>query len=334
MALIFFDGFDGDMVMSEWGSAVGSPATGRDGVANNGRTTNASLSMGLPAAYDTVILGVAFMYSNVNETTSGGTIYGLRNGATDHLVFKVSAAGFLEMRLTSPTGTLLRTGTTPLLVNVWNHFQIKANLHLTAGNVEVRVNGKTEFTYTGQTATATVQVTGLSWTHSAFQNVYDDFWICDGTDGTATQGRSNNDFLGDCKVAPLLPSAAGAVTGWTPSTGANWAAVDEVPPNTTDYVSSVAASAQQDLYAMTDLPVTATTVFAMRPMYWAQKTDAGNAFIKPLIREPDGTVVSQAALALSTSYARAQGATVYKKSGGSVWSPADVNGMQFGQESA
>jgi hypothetical protein len=53
----------------------------------------------------------------------------------------------------------------------------------------------------------------------------------------------NSKALGEGFVVHLIPNGAGATTQLTPSAGSNFQCVDEVPPNTRDYVSSSTAVA-------------------------------------------------------------------------------------------
>jgi hypothetical protein len=338
MALQFFDGFEGGDAFSkpEWGGLPGSVSNGRDGAAQGGRGVSGQLGFTLPTPAATVIWGCALMYTDGRFLTQAGlnTLWTLRIGATDHLVLHLNGSGLLELRLSTASGTLLRTGTTVFPINTWMQIQLKANVHLTAGSCEVRVNGVTEFTYTGQTGTATGNVSALIFTAPAFWDQFDDFYVCDGVDATATQGRPNNDFLGDVKVVTLVASGAGASTTWTPTVAPNWNTVKEVIPNTTDYVATAAGTGLQDFYAMTDLAANANSVIAMRPVLYTQKSDAGTGVIKPLIRQPDGTVITGTGLAQSTAWNKLIPSSTFTKTDGSLWSPADVNNMQLGVESA
>jgi hypothetical protein len=69
------------------------------------------------------------------------------------------------------------------------------------------------------------------------------------------------------------------VTEWTPSTGTNFGAVDEVPANGSDYVSESTAG-ETDLYAFAD-PTIAGTIVGIRQSLLARKvtgdTDLTNA---------------------------------------------------------
>ena len=140
-------------------------------------------------------------------------------------------------------------------------------------------------------------LTQIAWTGSgSWDQTIDDLYLVD-----LTGPYPFNDRLGNVKVEQLLPSAAGATTQWTPSTGANWAAVDEQPPSSTDYVGST-TSGQRDLYATTDLVSTTGTVLAVRPAWFIAKSDAGaEPGVRGVLRGGDGTVKAQATQAALTA---------------------------------
>jgi hypothetical protein len=244
----------------------------------------------------------------------------------------------LELHLSSGDGTLIATSTSPLINNEWHHIQVKTVLHSSAGSCEVRLDGVAVINVSGvQTASTSGSVTELSMsTDGSFDRIYDDLWVCDGVDASATQGRSNDTFLGDLKVSTLLPSANGDTTGWTPSTGTNHAAlVDEVPPNTTDYIST-STSSTRDLFALGDLPGTAGNVYGLRVNFYGLKTDAGASSVKPVIKESGGTVTTQTARALSTTAANYSGDFIFTLPSAPTtpWAASDVNALQAGVELA
>lgn len=341
MSLLFFDGFQDCNVMPkpEWGSGYPTgTVSGRDGTPNSAgimSNTNNLIALSTPAT--TCIVGFARLTTNRFDS---GFVSFIRSGVTE-LVVTVNASGFLELRRTSITGTLLATssGHTPITINnLWHSFQAKAVLRSDgAGSCEVRLNGVAVINFTGQTAGTTGDVTHIGFHGPAGGSgnlVVDDFWICDGVDATATQGAPNNNFLGDLKVTTLFPTSEGDTLQFTPSTGtAHYSLVDENPVNTTDYVSSLTVG-QRDLYNVGDLVATATAPVAVRVGLYAQKSDAGTASIKTLIKE-NGTLTAGAVQPLLTSWSGFYGSIRTKKpSNDTPWTVADVNGLQVGVEVA
>jgi len=100
-------------------------------------------------------------------------------------------------------------------------------------------------------------------------------------------GSRNNAKIGPHEVNRLVPTGAGASTGWTPSAGANWAAVDEVPPDDdTTYVSASTAGTR-DAYVFESVPAGVDPPGVTVSLY-AKKTGAGSAALKPSILGQDG----------------------------------------------
>jgi len=330
------------MQKPEWVAGDGwSGQTGRDGSAQGAASTQGSggrvKTALFPSAAATCFFGVAI----------NAGVQGVVNGATVHLGFvrslaiepciNLNASGFWDLRLNSGAGTVLATssGHAPVNTGEWHHYQFKVICHPSAGTFLMKMDGVTVINYTGQTALSVagsvegvrVQVSGTTG------NTYDDMWACDAVDATATQGRPNNDFLGDLRIAALIPTGDGASVQWTPSTGTTHATlVDEVPPNTTDFVSSNVAG-QRDLYNVTDLSGSVVSVYGLRVGHYSQKTDAGARSVNPLVREPDATVTVQATQALTTTYLPYWAPTLYlKPHAGGVFTPSDVNATQVGVE--
>jgi hypothetical protein len=254
----------------------------------------------------------------------------------------LNSSGFIEVRrgTSFSTGTLLATSTghTAISATAWRGAQVKGLMHTSAGQVTVSLDG-VQVLDTGvvQTAATSGSVSairfgqGTSGTNALW---YDDFYVCDAVDATATQGRPNNDFLGDLRVQVLAPTGAGDVTQWTPNTAvANWTTVDETPPSATDY-NSDATAGHQDLYALGDLTGTIATVFAVQESLYVGKSDAGSAQVKPLLKE-NSVATSEAGQGLSTTAGPVFGALRgVRPSDGGLWTSTDVNALQAGAEVA
>ena len=131
---------------------------------------------------------------------------------------------------------------------------------------------------------------------------------------------------------PLVPNAAGDVTCMTPSTGANYACVDDVPPNTTDYVQSNVAGTK-DLYNLTTVTQAAgETVKGV--MAWGAflQVTQGNQIQGKVGIKTGGTEQWGAAKDLTYNAWKA----VLKSFGslnpttGLAWTQADIDALQVG----
>lgn len=197
----------------------------------------------------------------------------------------------------------------------------------TSGSVIVRQNGVETLNLTGvNTGSASVDKIGLrlgSATNTAgCSHTVDDWYVCD------QFGSINNNFMGDIRVVNLVPTGAGTTTQLTPSTGANWDCVNEVPPVTTDYVSS-ATPGNYDLYAYSDLAY--ADIRGVKVTALAVASDAGA--IKGRNRVYSATTSQYGAD--NTLGATAQGfADIIEKdpNTSSQWTTANLNAAQFGWE--
>lgn len=336
MTLILFDGFDNySLLPKSWmtGLDMTGGYTGRDGSSNGcvgfyKTSGSPHLTCSLPSAINTLICGYGVQYNTTTKVWAGR----VTGSSTQQMYLEPHASGSLILRnsggtqvATSPSG-LISTG-------AWFHLQVKWVPHTSTGSVVVKINDAEVINYTGATSGTTATVDSFQMTQgatsSAGRSFMDDLWVCDEVDATATQGRPNNAFLGDLAVVTLLPSSDGDTIQWTPSTGSNYAAVDENPVNSTDYVST-STSTNRDLYAMTDLPGNATTVFAVRTSVYAQKSDAGSSSIQITAKE-NATTTPAAANALSTSWTAIHDPILaVRPSDSGLWTVSDVNSLQVG----
>lgn len=82
--------------------------------------------------------------------------------------------------------------------------------------------------------------TGFQYLGEAGQTLIDDVYCLD----CSNQANPNSNFLGACRIFADVPFQNSAPIQWTPSAGANFECVDEIPPNgDTDFVSSLTVGA-------------------------------------------------------------------------------------------
>lgn len=339
MSLVFIDGFEsgpGTALKPQWnpGTLV-NPTGARTGSAYLYGTTSANVLT--LAAMSKITMGFAWY----NAVTSCWVTLKGDAGATSHLTIMCTSGGALVLRLGTNTGTILATATGVTWPDaVWKHVQIQATIADTGGRCIVKLDGVTVIDYTGDTKNAGTATTidtilfAAGTTSTSYR--WDDLWVCDGVDATATQGRPNNDFLGDLKVVALLPNAAGDTTQFTPNSAvANYTTVDDpYPPNSTDYNSSSVVG-NRDLYNISDLPANTVAVYGIQVGIYAAKSDAGASSLKTLIKESSGLVSAGAVQTLSTSWASYFGSLrTVKPSDSTPFTVGDVNALQIGVEVA
>lgn len=332
MALLIMEGFDAGDVGPAWDvnpATAAAPAARTGSYSGGFNSTTRSLT--IPAS-STVIVGFAVYYSSTN--TAAGVFWPSfqgDGGATSHMRLGHSTStGVLSARRS--TTEVANSGARVLPTNEWHYIEVKTTVADTGGIFVVRVDGEEWINYTGDTKNAGTATTidRIQWSGPSGTWRIDDVYVCDGI------GATSNDFLGDVKVETLLPNGNGVTSQWVGSDGNsvdNYALVDEVPANTTDYVASPTIG-NRDLYEFGNLQMTSGQVIGVQPTYYGQKSDAGAASIIDVARLADGTVDTGPSKALSTTWSQAAGKVREAKPGGGAWTISDVNGAQFGVEVA
>jgi hypothetical protein len=233
-------------------------------------------------------------------------------------------------------GTLLGTTSFVLTLNVWQYLEFKVTIHDSAGTVNIMIDGVVALSLTGQdTKSSTSSVTdwsafrlgpiGVAAGTNIIDTRYDDFYVLDASGG----GTVRNDFLGDCRVDALYPTAEGNTINGIPSTGTNNAVlVDETAPNTTDY-NTLNAAGDKDTLVTQNMPVNGSTIFGVHICASAKKVDAGNAALA-LVSRPVNIDFDTAAVAIASDYLYARG--VFEQNPGTVadWTTGQIDASEFG----
>lgn len=224
------------------------------------------LGKGLDATFfesgKTVGVGAHFYLSALDLGLLGLGVFG---GSNYHTLY-VTATGQLQIRST-PTGTVLADSGGFLISNlVLYHIEVQFYCHDSTGSITVRVNGLEALS---ATSIDTVN-TGVNQVNFLIggggPNYMDNLYIYDGT------GSYNNDWLGERNVYTLMPSGDGSVEEWALSTGSDsYALVDEIPPNTSDYIESDTVD-QETILEIGNLPTTNINVIGVQTMALAEKT--------------------------------------------------------------
>jgi hypothetical protein len=346
MALLFLDGFEeytsgSGMSDTNTNQAIrwtyNAPTiattarTAQNGITAKSLACNGDAGCLLLPAPTTLIVGFNLMYTGWNRNFFGYTqavTATYTNPSTGLRVGINSTGNFIIVN--NSTGTVLGTTALTYPANAWYHIQVKAVFNTgTSGSIELKVDDNSVLNLTGiNTSGAATQinmmyVNGISgtWTY------IDDLYVCDGT------GTINNDYLGPVGVYTMVPTGAGSSTQMTPSTGANWSCVDELPPNTTDYVTTTAAG-QTDLYAMSDLPggLSPTDFIGVLVKARSMKSGTNNAAIQLALSYSGSTSTSSTLAVYTGSYI--ENTMVFEtQPNGSNWDLASINGLEAGIKS-
>ena len=349
MALLFVDSFDHYVtadLLEKWttvggtnGSATISPTTGRRG-SGAFRVNTSGLSSAdqryvtrvLSPGDATATLGFALNPASLAFVgTAGVAIASIRDGTSPQITLRLSAAGILSVVRGSSSGTVLGPASSAIAVGAFTFVELKVKIDPTVGTVDLRLNGLPVLSLTSQNTRSTAN---SSWSavylfqpevvsstfNSANVNIdYDDLYVGDGT-GAAP----HNGFLGDVRIDALRPTGAGASTGWTPSAGANWDAVNDAAPDDDATYVTAAAAGLTDTYVVQDLPVAAAPL-GVQVCLSAKKTDAGACTIAPVV-----VGVAGPAQAPGTAYAYLRQVYPTNPATGLAWTEAGFNAAEFG----
>ena len=352
MTLLFTDGFDTQDFAEKWVSGTGTwSGANLQGTNRFGSGYSVYQSAATTVYYhrgfgekSTVITGFAFKQSVSNTSGFSLPICALWGDAraTQHVYIGIAnSTNKIEIRRGNWTGTLLATSATAVIpVNTWCHIQVKATLHDTTGSVEVKLDDAAAVSVSGvDTRNGGTLGTFSSLMIGSEANFgladvlsWDDLYICDTTDATATQGAAFNDFLGDVRIRTILPSGAGSSTQLTPTgSGSNYENVNDVPPVTTTYNAS-GTSGHRDTYAMPDLSLSGgDSVLAVVTNTTGQRDNTTAISMKAAVKS-SSTVGYGATTVLATARATFQDVFGDDPATSAAWTNAAVDAMEIGAE--
>ncbi len=327
MALLFMDGFDAGDFSKKWsvnGGSTSSSTRFGTGLCIDlwAGGSGATMTKTFPAASQ-IFIGFASAPGSNNPTIM--YLYG-DTGATNHLILKLENATTLGLYR---GGTQLATGTvTSFLIMPWQYIELSATISDAGGTCEVRVNGTTVINFTGDTknggTNTTIDKIALYPNYTYYHIYYDDMYILDGTGGAPY-----NNFLGDVRIHTLVPDAAGSSTQMTPSSGANYTTVDELPYSASDYVTG--SMGQKDLYSTSDLPANPGTIYGVQANIISKKTDAGSISGRTVLKS-GSTTTPGSTNNLGTSDVTYSSTYAQNPDTAADWSASDVNSIEIGTE--
>jgi hypothetical protein len=230
--------------------------------------------------------------------------------------------------IVSRNGTTIATGTTPLNPNTWYYIELKFVISTTSGSVALRLNGADEISLTTGLNTAAaggsswngiaIQRTGAGWPGGGF---FDDIYVLD------TSQSPNNDFLGPISVLALSPNAAGNYQQWTPNGASNLGSVLQNDGDGSFVMSST--QNQIDTFAMTDLPISSGTVYAVQQHITARNDGGAARTVAPVLRIGSTDYVGPG-FTTGSSYQTFTHIREQNPATSSAWTISDVNGLESG----
>lgn len=332
MALLFMDGFDAGDPILKWSSySASTPST----VTTTRFSTGRALRSNNPGYWlskeinqsSRVYIGFAYYVSNAG---TGDFIQLKADGNnTMHILVGADTNGAVRVWRGTESTLLEASSNGAIPATTWNYIEVSALIDDINGEVVVRVNGNQVIDFTGDTRNggSSANIDGITiLSHVSGVNAYfDDLYICNDT-GPAPY----NTFLGDVRIHTLTPDAAGTSTQLTPSGGANYETVDELPYSTTDYVYGTPG--QKDTYSTSNLPGGTGVIYGVQTNAIVKKTDAGTISGRPVVRA-GGTDYPGTSVSVGTSDVTLSKIDQVNPATSTAWTSGDVNGMEIGVES-
>lgn len=335
MTILYADGFE-DATLSDYGTTAFFTVSATGGVGGGACVKSSSyvgyIAFGLPSS-TTVFFSV---FINLDEISGYGSLlefFGSGDIYTSALV--ATSDGKLNFYSGSNNSPVGSSSAGALPTNGYFSLQGKIVFHGSTGSVEVRKNGSstpilnlTNIDTLPGSATSCVRLR-LGGEHNGSNTVnarpvkYDHLVIWD------NQGSVNNDWLGELRVDHYFPTADGDSSGWTTSAGStHWSLVDEAVASAGDYVTTSTLNAQ-DLYQISNMAHTPTSIQAVVLAAQAKKSDAGTREIALSIKS-DTTTVQSANIALGLSSVKYTRIIEKDPDGDVAWTKAAVDAMQIG----
>jgi hypothetical protein len=281
---------------------------------------------------ETVVIGFAF---SVNAApTANSTIVGFLDGGT--VQAGISLRTNLELALFGNGVVLPGTFSQPIPLNTFVYVEAKIKITdaVVVGDCILRINGvevgNATSGSTKSTANSYVNVVRVGVAGGVFSHTcrYDDLYICNAT------GSINNNFLGDCRVDAIRPTADGFYADSTPSSGSDrFAMVNDTTPNTTDYVITDALG-EKDSYEFQNLtPISSRVVYGAQVLAAVAKGDSGTRQMAVLARSGSTDVLGpNFAPSVANDYVYARHVVEQDPNTSGLWTQTSINNAEFGFE--
>lgn len=285
-------------------------------------TTNQSVTWAVPG-----IATIRFSFA-VRFSSAFTSKFCWFSEGSDHVSLGANSGGALLVHR-APSSLLDTSDDGVFVLDQWTHLEGRIVIHDSSGSVEIRANGGAAVinltgadTQNGQTGVINSMSFGGAGSGRTVQIADLAVWS---EDGEAPTG-----WLGHTRIDTLLPSAAGGSTQWTPSSGDNYACVDET--NTDDdstYVES-ATNDHKDLYSLGNLSHSPTAIHAVAVTARAKKTDSGSGAVKLVMKSGSTEAIGSSEALTENEYKRFFYARGIDPDTSGAWSVSAVNALEAG----
>jgi hypothetical protein len=252
---------------------------------------------------DKTLLQVGTSDSNVEIYGGAGYVFKLRRGAT-----------------IVATGTLVPTG------NTWYMLELYAKLDDAAGVLTLKVDGVEDATFSGDTLPgASAAITNVQIYTGEGLAYVDDIAINDAS------GAADNSWPGDGRVIGIKPNGAGDNTDFTPSAGANYENVDDVPHDSDTTYNHSGTDGHYDLFNLEACGLSDVDILGVNVKGTMRKEvangDKARLKVKAGATEYDGDDKD-----ILTSYTRINQEWRTNPNTAAAWQTAEIDALQAGYE--
>lgn len=341
MAVVFIEGFDlyngvgaNQGLAGRWVNNTGTlfMVAGRfGGQALQGSDGLAYATATLPGNYGSISCGFAF-----KATAIAGNLGWFASFLDSALAYQIGlyavVGGSNAIAVYRPSsnsaGTLLGTTANNVIIpNAWHYIEIEITVSDTVGVVNLYVDSTLVLALSGvdtRGGLSTINKLRMGGTMNTSSHAYnmDDVYVTD------TLAK-----LGERMVEALRPNADTSDADWTPLSGSDrYAMVDDTTCDGSTTYNSASVVGDFDLYNLTNLSSSPTTIDGLRVFGWAQKTDAvgGRAICIPVksgATQQDGSNFTLASAAWAY---HDRGLFLTDPDTAAAWTTAGVNALQVG----
>lgn len=248
-------------------------------------------------------------------------------------IIQLTTTNTLQLR--NGSTTQIGSDSSALSTNTW--YRVEYSWNPATGATAAYLDGVSFASGTGTTGSWSRVLLGCITGNPTADLYFDDVAINDDS------GSVQNTYPGNGKIIYLRPSAAGDATTWTPNTGANWAAVDEIPPNDdTDYVRNSITLNDADMYNVTNSGLASGDTINLVSVGFRGRGETSTSnqyqFTVRAEKTSGGTISESASLNLaSTTYVtnaavapRNYPLTLYLDPDSAAWTNTTLDSMQIG----
>lgn len=343
MTMLFCDSFDhyaSAQIEQKWdynqnvGNVTIQSSAGRRGGGALRINSGVELHKLIPSQPSELIVGFAFK----TDALTCDYAWQFREGATNHVRFSIGASG--QINVYRDTTLLMSSANGIIATGTYYYIEVRAKIHDTAGEVEVRVDGAVVIDNSGSPAaldsrnggsgiiSAVVLLGEIGQAHH-----YDDLVILDRT------GTRNNWFLGDVRIDALLPAGNGNSSQFDGSDGNstdNYLLVDDASTDSDSTYVESSTVGEIDTYAFGNLSHTPAQIHAVQIAAHTKKADAGTRRVSLVTRRSGTNYIESDERAVASDYRFLRQIRETDPSAASPndWTKTAVDAAEFGIEVA